>query len=73
MVSRSQKAMKLRVKLWTGIRVVKAEVQASVTGKGRRHVFYNHYSIQTLKMMSVFLGHIFYYSYFIEQGIGMER
>lgn len=50
-----------------------AEVQASVTGKGRRHVFYNHYSIQTLKMMSVFLGHIFYYSYFIEQEIGMER
>lgn len=72
MVSRSQKAMKLRVKLWTGIRVVKAEVQASVTGKGRRHVFTTIIPSKPLKMMSVFLGHIFYYSYLHEQ-VYMER
>lgn len=76
MVSRSQKAMKLRVKLWAGSRH-----QSSSQGwspgicdmEKEGGMFYNHYSIQTLEMMSVFLGHIFYYSYFIEQGIGMER
>lgn len=72
---RKSKAMKLRVKLWAAGRHQSSQGWSPGICDMEKEggMLYNHYSIQTLEMMSVFLGHVFYYSYFIEQGIGMER